>query len=308
MNELASQPEASEEQSSAETYLDYASAGRNAWWRYPLCVALALFLAVACPAVVILALILAHHWPADVMRFAQDPSHPVAFFTINGVLFFVLAAAFAAAIRLVHRKRFADVLGAWRWRDFAIGLGVWATALVCLTLVDFAVAPAGFRVSVSGQTAALALAAAAALAVQTFAEEFIFRGYLTQGLLLATRRTAPTAILSGLLFGAAHIPNGAPQAASATIFGIVFAVLAIRTGGIAFGYGLHFMNNLFGAVVVASGGDVFHGSPALFTQTTPQLMWWDTVVGAVALVAVAYGVLRRRRAQASPSSGRLQRC
>jgi membrane protease YdiL (CAAX protease family) len=267
-------------------------------------VALALFLAVACPAVVILALILAHRWSADVLKFAQDPSHPVAFFTINGVLFFVLAAAFAAAIRLVHAKRFAEVLGAWRWRDFAVGFALWAATLVCLTLVDFVVAPAGFHISVSGQTAALALAAAIALAVQTFAEEFIFRGYLTQGLLLATRRTAPTAVLSGLLFGAAHIPNGGPQAASATIFGIVFAVLAIRTGSIAFGYGLHFMNNLFGAVVVASGSDVFHGSPALFTQTTPQLMWWDTAVGAVALVAVACGFLRRRLTEASCTPAR----
>ena len=130
--------------------------------------------------------------------------------------------------------------------------------------------------------------------MQTFAEEFVFRGFASQGLLLATRRVLPTALISGLLFGALHIPNGPSQAVSATIFGIVLSVIAIRTGGIAFTYGLHLVNNLFGAVVVASNNDAFHGSPALFSQNTPQLMWWDTAIGVAALVAVAVLVLRRR--------------
>jgi membrane protease YdiL (CAAX protease family) len=137
------------------------------------------------------------------------------------------------------------------------------------------------------------LVAVGALAIQTFAEEFVFRGYLTQGLLLATRRRVPTALISGLLFGALHIPNGAPQAASATLFGIVLALIAIRSGGIAFTYGLHLANNLFGAVVVVSASDAFHGSPGFFTQDAPGLLWWDAAFGGVALVAVAILAYRR---------------
>ena len=133
--------------------------------------------------------------------------------------------------------------------------------------------------------------------MQTFAEEFVFRGYATQALLLATRRVPLAALLSGLLFGAMHIPNGAPQAVGATIFGVVLSLIAIRTGGIAFTSGLHLANNLFGAVVVASSNDAFHGAPALFSQNTPQLMWWDTAVGALALAALLFGVMRR------PASG-----
>lgn len=278
---------------SPDVYLDYASTGRNAWWRYAACVALALFLAVAGPALVILGLIFAHLWSADILKYAQDPSRPVAFFAFNGVLFFAVLAAFAIAIRLVHRKPVASVLGAWRWRDFGAGFGLWSGALLCLTLVDFALAPKGFAIAATGQTPVLMLSAGLALAVQTFTEEFIFRGYVTQGLLRATRRVGPTAVLSGLLFGAVHIPNGAPQAVSATIFGVVLALLAIRTGSIAFTYGLHLVNNLFGAVVIASTGDVFHGSPALFSQNTPQLMWWDTVATALVLVALTYLILDR---------------
>ena len=292
---------ASEAPPSTAAYLAYASRGENSWWRYALGVAFALFLAIAVPAALILGLVVTHRWPADLMQKAQDPAHPIDFFTFNGALFLAVLAGFVVAARLVHRKRFTDVRGAWRWRDFAAGVGIWAVVLVCTTLIDVAIAPKGFHFAATRQTPVLALVAGLALAVQTFAEEFVFRGYATQGLLLATRRTLPAAVISGLLFGAVHIPNGPPQAVSAAIFGIVLSVVAIRTGGIAFTFGLHLVNNLFGAVVVASSNDAFHGSPALFSQNTPQLMWWDTAVGVVALVLVAVVVLRRRPSDQTPA-------
>ena len=279
---------------STAAYLEHAARGKNSWWRYLLGVTVALALAVAIPAAPILGLEVLHRWPADLLERAQNPAHPVEFFSFNGVLFLAVLVSFLISLRLVHRKRFGDVRGAWRWRDFTAGFGIWAVVLVCTTLIDFAIAPKGFHFAATQQTPTLALVAGLTLAVQTFTEEFVFRGYATQGLLLATRRIAPTALISGLLFGAVHIPNGTTQAVSATIFGIVLSVIAIRTGGLAFTFGLHLVNNLFGAVVVASSNDAFHGSPALFSQNTPQLMWWDTAVGVVALVLVAIVVLRRR--------------
>jgi membrane protease YdiL (CAAX protease family) len=275
------------------TYLEYAARGEVAWWRYLASVVLALLLAVLGPAAVVLALTLIGLWPPCLMRTAQDPAHPIAFFLFNGAVFLAVLAAFAAAARLIQQKRFGDIVGAWSWRKFGSGFGIWGVILLAATALDVAIAPAGFRFAASADTPALVLAAGLGLVVQTFAEEFIFRGYATQGLLLATGRIAPAALLSGLLFGAVHIPNGAPQAVSATIFGVILALIAIRQRGIAFTFGLHLANNLFGAVVVASSADAFHGAPALFSQSTPQLMWWDTAVSAVGLTAVAWLVLRR---------------
>ena len=79
----------------------------------------------------------------------------------------------------------------------------------------------------------------------------------------------------------------------ATAFGVVLAIIAIRTGSIAFASGLHFANNIFAATVLVSAGDAFRNTPGLFTQATPHLMWWDTAVGVLALVAVAWFVTRR---------------
>lgn len=120
-----------------------------------------------------------------------------------------------------------------------------------------------------------------------------FRDYITQALLLVLGRSLAAAVASGILFGALHIPNGVPQAANALVLSVALSLIAVRTGSLAFGWGLHLVNNMFGAVVVVSASDVFHGSPGLFTQTAPQLLWWDVVAACVATVLLTLLVLRR---------------
>jgi membrane protease YdiL (CAAX protease family) len=276
------------------TFLDYAARGRNAGWRYVLALAAACVMAVVLGGVAAAVIGIAKILPDGWIIAAQDPSQPVVFFLFNGAIFGLLLLGLAIAARWVQGKRPMDLAGRWSWRLFGLGLVVWMLALTVAALVDFAIAPSGFDVTASSKTPQLALAALAGLGVQVLAEEYIFRGHITQGLLLALRKPIPTALLSGIIFGAVHIPNGLPQAASATIFGVLLALIAMRTHGIAFTTGLHLVNNVFGAVVVVSGGDVFRGSPGVFSQNTPQLMWWDTAVGSALLLVVTLVVLRIR--------------
>ena len=163
-----------------------------------------------------------------------------------------------------------------------------------LALVDYVIAPAGFSLSLNAGTGLLAATALTGILVQTFTEEFLFRGYVTQGLILVFKKPLPAAAVSGLLFGSLHIPNGIPQALNATVFGIVCALIAIRSGGLALTFGIHLANNYFGAAILVSGSDVFKGSPGLISQTTPQLLWWDFSLGVLALVAMYWLVFRQR--------------
>ena len=274
------------------TYLDYASRGANGAWRYGLSLILGPALAMGIGAAGLLILNLLHLIPADLADQVTRPDHPVVFFTANGLIFAALLVGYQLAIRLLHRRRFRDLIGDWRWTRFGAGLGLWLAVLVAVTLIDYALTPNGFHLSNQRPDLPIMALAIAALAVQTFAEEFIFRGYLTQGLLLATRQPIAASVISGLVFGALHIPNGLPQAANAVMFGVVLSLIAIRTGGIAFTFGLHLINNLFGAVVVVSANDVFKGGPAFITQNTPNLNWWDMAVAALALLMVLSLVAR----------------
>jgi membrane protease YdiL (CAAX protease family) len=275
------------------TFLDLASRGKNAWWRYGLSIVLATILMIVIITCAALPVGLLRLMPRDLAAQMMSPSHPLLFFSANGAAFAALLAGFVVAIRVVQRKRFADLVGLWRWQSVGLGFGLWTAALILNAVLDLLLVPSGFAVSANAQTPTLALVVLPVLAVQTFAEEFIFRGLITQGLLLATRRPAATAILSGLVFGLMHIPNGAPQAAGAAVFGVALALIAIRTGSLAFGFGLHLANNLFAAVILVSATDIFKGAPGLFTQSTPGLTWVDFAFNAVALAVATRFMLKR---------------
>ena len=206
-----------------DTYLDYARRGRNDWWRYLLTIVLAVVIWIALVVAITVGLTVSRLMPVDIKAEMATPAHPLVFYLGNGLAFGALVLGFVIAMRLLQGKRFVDVIGAWRWSRFWAGLGIWTACLVATTLLDVALRPGGFRWSATAATASLAVTALIGLGVQTFAEEFIFRGYLTQGLLLATKRPVVAAILSGLVFGSLHIPTGIPQALNAVLFGMVAA-------------------------------------------------------------------------------------
>jgi len=266
--------------------LDYARRGRTAWWLYLVTIGLALLLAALFGTVLITGLMLMGKLPSDLTQQMTTPSRPDVFFATVGEMFSSILAGLVLAARLVQQKRFTDIVGAWSWRMFGLGAGAWAIVSILAVAVDMAIAPSGFRVTVGPGTLPLAGLALVSLAPQAFTEEFVFRGFLTQGFFLAFKRPWPAAVISGVVFGLMHIPNGAPQAASATVFGILTALIAIRYGGIALTFGLHLVNNLFGAVVVVSAGDVFHGLPGVLSQATPNLMWWDVATSTLGLIIV----------------------
>jgi membrane protease YdiL (CAAX protease family) len=277
-----------------DEYLAYARRGKNAWWRYILSLVLAIILAMLGLTIVFVGLKMLHLFPDDLTAELTKPKAPVPYFLWTAVLFGAFAGALMVAAWFLHGKRPGDVMGKWRWGLFFRGLVIWAAVQLLLTLIDVAIAPRSFSISASAATLPLAASALAGLIAQTFAEEFIFRGYITQGLLLLFKNPWWTAIFSGLLFGSLHIANGIPQALNAVVFGIVCSLIAIRTGGLSLTWGLHLANNYFGAVVVVSSGDVFNGSPGIVTQNAPQLMWWDLGVAVMALLAMLLVVINTR--------------
>jgi membrane protease YdiL (CAAX protease family) len=242
-------------------------------------------------------LTLAHVLQPALLRALQDPRQTVPYFATVGIAFGLLLLGFWAASRLVQGKRFGDLLGRWRWSLVALGFGVWLVVLVLGALADLLIRPAGFTFSADARTPLFVLTVAPALALQTFTEEVVFRGVVTQGLARAFRRPWAVCLVSGLVFGAAHIPNGPLQAASATVFGVVLAIMALETGGLALGWGLHLANNLFGGIVVVSSSDVFNGAHGLFRQDTPGLNGFDFAFSVAALLLAAWFMLRRAAAE-----------
>ncbi len=281
-------------QSGPALFLDFARRGRPWGWWYPLVILVGLLLSILLGAAGLLAgLAATGNFNPDFLKAMQDPRHTGPFFTLVTATFGAMLLSFWGAARLIQGKRFSDIVGRWRWTLVAKGFGVWFVVVTLNVLADVLLRPKGFAVSPDVRAPAFVLWVAPALALQTFTEEFIFRGVITQGLVRAFKRPWVVCLLSGLIFGAAHIPNGSIQAVSATILGVVLAFLALETGGLALGWGLHLVNNLFAGIVVVSSSDVFKGAHALFYQNTPGLDGFDLAFSVVAPLAAAWFLLRR---------------
>src|SRR5205814_2573064 len=74
------------------------------------------------------------------------------------------------------------------------------------------------------------------------AEETLFRGFFFGGLRRRMPRI-PAALLSGLVFGAAHAPTGPAAIPPLAVLGLIFALLYEKTGSLVPGMILHSLNN-----------------------------------------------------------------
>ena len=212
-------------------------------------------------------------------------TEPAALLVLLGSFGFMALGAWAAA-RWMHGRRLREITGprAPVARDFALAAAV-VLALNLLAVIWHAASGPLAPGLPLGTWLALLPLAAGLVALQTFAEELLFRGYV-QGQLMA-RFASPLVwmVLPALAFGMLHYdPAGAGANAwwvvAATFgFGLVAADLTALTGRLGAAWGFHFANNAIAILVIAVQG----GLPALaLARTTFSLA--DPEAGGVAML------------------------
>ncbi|MGB3407952.1 MAG: type II CAAX endopeptidase family protein [Jannaschia sp.] len=225
--------------------------------------------------------------------------------TLIVALLAMFAGPFLAAVLVVgllHRRPAATLFGPGTLHGF--GLGV-ATALLVYTVAWVAL-PEPF-VPVANLPLNLWLsflpAALVALAIQTGAEEVVFRGYMQQQ--LAARFQSPWIwmVVPALSFGMLHgDPTGGPEhlwmILPPTLFGLLAADLTRVTGTIGAAWGLHFANNCSAILFTALAGNLSglalyrtpFGSEALSIDN--PLIWQEMLVTIILWACLRLWVAR----------------
>jgi hypothetical protein len=241
-------------------------------------------------------------------QFASELDDPVVFGLLNATLAVLIPISLFAAWA-AHRVRpglVSSVVGRLRWGWLLI---LHAIALV-VVIVSFALAtliPAddGDAADIGGDVvswtafAPLALVIVLTTPLQAAGEEYAFRGYLAQAIGSWARRwTWVPVIVTSLLFALAHGPQDPALFTDRFLFGLVTAILTIRTGGLEAAIALHVMNNLVVMLVSAAFGDL--GS-TLEAQDAP---WSIVVVDGVQLALFLAVVLFLTRGRMATSTDR----
>jgi uncharacterized protein len=231
--------------------------------------------------------------------------------------FAALIVGFALVMRAVHGLPGARLLGAegrlegrWLVRGVLVVAVVIGVTFVPVLLIE----PPQRQLPFATWALWLPLALPA-LAIQVTAEEIAFRGYL-QGMLAARYASRLVWwVLPALLFGALHWnaaefgENAWLMVAAAVLMGLVFGDVTARTGSLALAVGLHFANNAFALLVLATpsalSGLALYRSP--LDPADPEAVR-AALLGNMALIAVGYGVFLavlwwRARRRAAPAPG-----
>ncbi|MEV7193381.1 CPBP family intramembrane glutamic endopeptidase [Streptomyces sp. NPDC093510] len=136
---------------------------------------------------------------------------------------------------------------------------------------------------------------------QASAEEYAFRGWLTQAVGSWCRSPWVAVVPQAFLFAAAH-GWGTPWGfADLVVFGVVAGVLTVRTGGLEAAIGLHVLNNL-----LAMGVSAAIAGALASDETAADMVWTQVGVDVAMLCGYAALVLwlagRHRVATLSPGT------
>lgn len=104
--------------------------------------------------------------------------------------------------------------------------------------------------------------------LQTTCEEFLFRGYLTQGVAAWTKDRWLAVIIPGMVFGLMPISN--PEVSEYGFWAampqyIIFGLAVVLVDGIEVAMGIHAANNIFACLFVTFDASVL-STPAIFHQ------------------------------------------
>jgi membrane protease YdiL (CAAX protease family) len=171
-----------------------------------------------------------------------------------------------------------------RWGYFAACLGLSLVAMVASLLVggllplDELAVQAGdtsFN-DVTAQTWYFLMVVLLVVPLQAAAEEYAFRGYLTQAVGGLVRSTAAAAglavVVPAVLFALAHGAQSFPVFVDRLAFGLLAGVLVVVTGGLEAAIALHIVNNVVAFTLAVFLGDV----SAAFDATGGS--WWSILV------------------------------
>ncbi|MDX1407631.1 MAG: CPBP family intramembrane glutamic endopeptidase, partial [Saprospiraceae bacterium] len=216
-------------------------------------------------------------------------------FSIVGIpshvgLLLLLGSFIAAAIILfmcvefIHKRPFRTLINPTRRinvRKLLVGFGLWFGLTALAELVMYLLYPSAYHFEFAWHKwIPLLVVSLLILPIQTSFEEVFTRGYLLQGIGVATRSKVSAIIGSALVFAAMHLANPEIREFGLGVMmlyylsvAICLAVITLLDDGLEFALGIHAATNVYGAGFVSFEGSALQ-TDAMFKvdQVNPELM------------------------------------
>jgi membrane protease YdiL (CAAX protease family) len=279
-------------------FLEHALTRKNEGWKYAvICICnLFLFPAIGSIPLVIVALIRSFRLSSfsfdNITAFSElglSKNQTLALILFSTVVALVLTILL---VKSLHNRSFPEVVNGTkkiRINRFLTGAGVWFVLMGLTYALDFLVCREDYTVLFDlSRFVPLFFVSLIFIPFQTTNEEFLFRGYLAQGLAAWTKNRWAAFLIPSFLFGLMHAFN--PEVGEFGFWammpqymccGLFFGLVSILDDGIELSMGLHAANNIFLSLFVT------HRSSALQTDAVLEVLHINPCKDTILLIAMS---------------------
>jgi membrane protease YdiL (CAAX protease family) len=291
-------------------FFQQATKGRNDFWIYLMTVflvILAYFLGQA-PMLYFIAYKIRNNPDFDdsmVDEFMANPDFSIFEISKNlglVLLLLMFITAFLMLLALVknlHKKNIMQLINPLRvmdWKKVFFGFGVWFAIMAIFEIAFYFMDPSSYTFSFNWDSfLVLLLISLFLLPIQTSFEELFFRGYLLQGISLASDNKWIPLIITSILFGLIHAFN--PEIEKYGFWtmemyylsaGLILGIMTIMDDCLELALGVHFATNFFASTMMGYEGAALQ-TDTLFTtsEVNPFMMFISMAVGGVVFLFIA---------------------
>ncbi|WP_299536571.1 CPBP family intramembrane glutamic endopeptidase [Ulvibacterium sp.] len=170
-------------------------------------------------------------------------------------------------VKYIHRQTLTSLTTSRKkidWKRFFFAFALWSTITIVITGIDIVIAPEDYILNFRWEPFLyLVIIALLLIPIQTSFEEYLFRGYMMQGLgIMAKNRWVPLFVTS-VLFGLMHLGNPEVGKLGYGIMvyyigtGFFLGIMTLMDEGLELALGFHASNNLVTALLVTMDSTAF---------------------------------------------------
>jgi len=177
------------------------------------------------------------------------------------------------------------------WKRFWLIFFVWGIISSSMVLVQYVMSPENFVLNFKlVPFLILCVIAIIFVPLQTSFEEYLFRGYLMQGIGVIVKNKWVPLLTTSLVFGLLHIANPEVDKLGYVIMiyyigtGLFLGIMTLMDEGMELSLGFHAANNLFTALLVTADWTAFQTHSVLKDMSDPTEMGFGEIFFPVFIV------------------------
>ena len=182
-------------------------------------------------------------------------------------------------VKKIHHQSFTSLTTIRKsidWKRVFFAFSLWATVTIVMVIIDYQMSPENYVWNFElNKFLGLAVIAIILVPLQTSFEEYLFRGYLMQGIGIAAKNRLVPLLVTSFIFGMMHIANPEVEKIGYIIMvyyigtGLFLGIITLMDEGLELALGFHAANNLITALLVTANWTAFQTNSVLKDMSEP---------------------------------------